>query len=229
MESDWSVTSLDGRDDVTPVTVDLRNPSPVDRRVRVRNRLAGPVLPPRRGGVPDTGWDGDGFVGVVAAESRRSLGYACPATAERPPVSVVDEGRVDGDAGDPMATVLRELGDPRPPGDAIPGVQRIDDGRDENGEPTAPRDVGGVTVPSAVEAWLAAVEERVEHGERLTDGSVEAATTALEAADAVAVTELDERLSSDTATLRAVAERTASLADRASAVDVPVDALRRLS
>lgn len=223
MESDWSVTPLDGHDGVTLVTVDLRNPSPVDRRVRVTNRLDGPVLPPRRSGVPDAGWNEEGFVGVVPAEGRRSLGYACPAAATRPPVSVVDEGRADDDEVDATAVAVRELGDPRPPSDAVPEVEAVDEGDDE---PAAPPEADEATVPPAVESWLTAVEERIDRGERLTDGSVEAATAALDADDDVS--ELAAQVAADADALAAVAERTAALADRAAAVDVPVGALRRL-
>lgn len=228
MESDWSVTSLDGHS-VTLVTVDLRNPSPVDRRVRVSNRLDGPVLPPKRAGVAESGWGEEGFSGVVPAEGRRTLGYACPAPARRPPVSVVDEGRTDGEEADATATAIRELGDPRPPSDAIPGAESA--GERRNREPAdAPTESATAesAVPPMVESWLAAAEARIERGERLADASVETATTAL-GADEGSVAELSEQVSADSAELEAVAERAAALADRASAVDVPVDALRRLS
>ena len=223
MDSDWSVTSLDGHD-VTLVTVDLRNPSPVDRRVRVSNRLDGPVLPPKRAGVPESGWDDDGFGGVVPASGRRTLGYACPAPARRPPVSVVDEGRTDEEATDATAVAIRELGDPRPPGDAIPDVEETeDDGtRDETPAPTDAEP----GVPPAVESWLTSVEARVDRGERLTNVSVESATAALGEIDDAS--ELAEQVSADAAALEAVAERAAALAERASVVDVPAEALRRL-
>ena len=223
MDSDWSVTSLDGHD-VTLVTIDLRNPSPVDRRVRVSNRLDGPVLPPKRAGVSESGWDEEGFDGVVPASGRRTLGYACPAPAERPPVAVVDEGRADEEAADATATAVRELGDPRPPGDAIPGVAEAED--DSTGdEPPAAADTEAA-IPPAVESWLTTVEARIDRGERLTDASVASATATLDAADDVS--DLSEQVSADAAALEAVAERTAALAERAATVDVPVEALRRL-
>ncbi|AXG08686.1 DUF7857 domain-containing protein [Haloplanus rubicundus] len=223
MDSNWSVTPLDGHD-VTLVTVDLRNPSPVDRRVRVSNRLDGPVLPPKRAGVSESGWDEEGFDGVVPASGRRTLGYACPAPARRPPVSVVDEGRADAEAADSTAVAVRELGDPRPPGDAIPGVEEAeDDGTGD--EPPVPTDAEA-GVPPAVESWLTAVEARVDRGERLTDASVESATAALGEIDDAS--ELAEQVSADAAALEAVAERAAALAERASVVDVPAEALRRL-
>jgi hypothetical protein len=223
MDFDWSVTSLDGHD-VTLVTVDLRNPSPVDRRVRVSNHLDGPVLPPKRAGVPESGWTEDGFTGVVPATGRRTLGYACPAPARRPPVSIVDDGRASGEDADATATAVRELGDPRPPSDAIPDVGEDESDRTEGGPPAAT--ASEAEVPPAVESWLTTVETRIERGERLTDASVESATTTLgETSD---VSELTEQVSADAAALGAVAQRAAALAERASTVDVPIEALRRL-
>jgi hypothetical protein len=224
MHSDWSVTPLDGRDGVCLVTLELRNPASVARRVEVTNRLDGPVLPPRRSGVPEDGWTRDGFVGVVAASDRRVLGYACPATAERPPVAVVDRGRATDEVDDDHErAAVRDLADPRPPMDALPAGPTQDGGGDSlDGEPTVPR---------AVASWLSAVERRIERGERLTDGSVPAAADALEDATDRAddVTTLDARLAADARALRELTERTSSLAERAGAVDVPVAALRRLS
>jgi hypothetical protein len=231
MDSDWSVATLGDREAVCLVTVDLRNPSPVDRRVEVRNRIEGPVLPPRRGGVPEPGWDRDGFEGVVPADDRLVLGYACPGPIDRPPVSVTDVGRAsdDGDADDAVAAV-RELGDPRPPMDATPAGPATGDGQERapGGERARPTDA---TAPPAVDSWLAAVERRIDRGERLADGSVGAAADALDAADDrdVDVTALEARLATDADALRAVSERASRLADRAAAVDVPVAALRRLA
>jgi len=191
MESEWSATSLDGRDDVVLVTVDLRNPSAVDRRVRVTNRLDGPVLAPRRAGVPEPGWDDDGFGGVVPADGRLSLGYACPSPMRRPPVSVVDEGRSDGEEEDRTAAAIRGLGDPRPPGDAIPKADDTDDPESES------VDRRGTPIPPAVESWLTAVEERMERGEQLTAASVDETTTALDADDTETVPELKAQLDDD--------------------------------
>lgn len=231
MESDWSVSALDGRDDVTLVTVDLRNPSPVDRRIRVSNRLDGRVLPPRRGGVPESGWDEDGFTGVVPADSRRVLGYACSAPACRPPVSVTDEGRADGDGAETTATdAVRELGDAQPPSDAVPRIGENEEPTDSEGPPTEtePRPADAPPeLPAAVDAWLASVTDRIERGERLTDASVEATTAALETEDDI--TDLEANLAADARALAAVERRVTALSERAAAVDVPADALRRLS
>lgn len=122
MQTDWTVTERGG---VCLVRVLVENPAPVARRVSVSNRLDGPVMPPRREGVPERGWTDDGFEGGVPAEGRLALGYACPAPAARPPVAVEVRGRVDpGDGADsPDATpeaAVRRLGTHAPPADAVP-------------------------------------------------------------------------------------------------------------
>jgi len=61
------------------------------RRVRVENRLDGPVWPPRREGQPAAGWDGDTFEGVVAPDERLVAGYATPAPPADPPAEVVGD------------------------------------------------------------------------------------------------------------------------------------------
>lgn len=230
MESEWSVRPLEDRDDIALVTVELRNPTAVDRRVRVRNRLDGPVLPPRRAGVPEPGWDEDGFAGVVPSGGRHVLGYACPTAVRRPPIAVVDEGRATDEAAEreaSAAAAVRGLDDPRPPAAAVP---------DRSGSPTVDGTADGTEgpgdggdLPEAVEAWLTAAERRIERGERLTDASVETATDALETADCDDVSALDAEVSADVTALRVAAERASSLAERAAAVDVPVAALRRLA
>ena len=121
MEYDCATRTVAG---TTLVTVTVRNEAAVPRRVRVRNALPGPVLPPRRDGVPERGWDGDGFTGVVPANDERSVGYACPVVSDaEAPVAVESLGRADGaDAvdADPEAEAIRTLGRARPPADAVP-------------------------------------------------------------------------------------------------------------
>ncbi|AFK17970.1 hypothetical protein E6P09_04250 [Haloferax mediterranei ATCC 33500] len=130
MHSDVDVTVVD---DVVLVTVRFDNAAPVDQRVRLQNRLDGPVLPPRRAGVPAPGWDDDGFEGVVPAESTVALGYACPLSPSGPdlsgdvdPATVVDIdvlGRADETDEQDRSTAadaIRELGASRPPADAVP-------------------------------------------------------------------------------------------------------------
>jgi hypothetical protein len=122
LDVSWSVT---GAGEFALVAVTLVNPSPVDRVVRVDNRLDGPVLPPRgRDGVVVTpGWDDQGYRGVVEAGDRRCLGYAVAAPVARPPVAVTDEGRAGPDDRPRRTTpaaARRALASHRPPRDAVP-------------------------------------------------------------------------------------------------------------
>ncbi|MFB6304508.1 MAG: hypothetical protein ABEH47_05030 [Haloferacaceae archaeon] len=312
LDAEWSVDEVA---DVTLVEVTVSNPTAVDRRVRVDDRLDGPTLPPRTDGVPERGWDADGYDGVVPAGERVHLGYASPSPPAEPPVSVEDEGRVgddvDGRDAD-AAEAVRLLADASPPADALPSPEVVEeaeeteepgdgpasdgaadvprraarngDGTPEDGGGTESKDgtggdgpawdalrsfrsdgaepessgadgrdagaaagrgEGGVRddeaagdrdggpdeeLPARVADWLADVERRVEHAERLTDASVvEAAAVIEERGGLAAVEDLPERVADDEAVLRAVAERAATLADRAATTDVPVSALRRLS
>jgi len=121
VRASWTASAVDG---VVLVGVRLRNPTPVVRAVRVESRLDGSVMPPRSSGVPERGWDDDGFSGVVEPGAERAIGFAVAAPVERPPVEVVDRGRATEPAADPDVTapaeVCRTLGSPRPPRDAIP-------------------------------------------------------------------------------------------------------------
>jgi hypothetical protein len=140
----WSTESRSGpHGTVTLVELVVENPAETATRVRIGNRLDGPVWPPRTDGVPEAGWDDGGFEGVVDGGDRRSLGYASPGDGDGPPVEVVwteraetpPEDRVSSDppggAGldpddvavdaEPTARgAIRTLDDPRPPGDAVP-------------------------------------------------------------------------------------------------------------
>jgi hypothetical protein len=122
LDVSWSTTDAGGR---TLVAVTLDNPSPVDRVVRVDNRLEGPVLPPRGrdGAVVAPGWDDEGYRGVVDAGGRRCLGYAVAAPVVRPPVAITDEGRAGPDDRADRTTpaaARRALASHRPPRDAVP-------------------------------------------------------------------------------------------------------------
>lgn len=101
--------------DATLVTVHVTNTLSVPRAVRLRNRLDGPVLPPRRRGTAEVGWDDDGLTRRVPGEGRVSVGYACRAPPETPPVDACDDP-ADGTADDaPLDKALRSLGDHAPP------------------------------------------------------------------------------------------------------------------
>lgn len=284
MELSWSVEHESG---VSLVRCRLHNDAAVPRRVRLRSRLDGPVLPPRRGGVPEPGWDADGATVRLDPGERRALGFATPAPSVEPPVeidvtdpSVTDPGESDGDETFPPATaVVRDMGSYRPPRDAVLEERTdvddadsddtehssVDVGPEESmcaddpvgsttgeeptetataNEPggTGTEDSGPVSPvgaidtaecrpdPECVVAWLDAVERRVERGERLTDADVQTATKSVARVDGIdAIAELDDRLVDDTNQLRRVEDRITELAARAERVDVPVDALRRLS
>jgi hypothetical protein len=76
------------------------------RRVRVENRLDGPVWPPREEGQPAAGWDDDAFEGVVTPDHRLVAGYATPAPPTEPPAEVVADDPAD--AGAPPGPVGAE-------------------------------------------------------------------------------------------------------------------------
>lgn len=148
----------DHRDGVTLVTVRLEGAG-VAQRVRLTNRLDGPVWPPRRHGVPEPGWDDGGFETVVPADEVVAVGYASPAPPADTPVAVVDREIVEEGAAEEAATAadaLRDLGDPSPPRDAVPvpagdspepsaasapaDPERSDDGTAETSTGTAARE-----------------------------------------------------------------------------------------
>lgn len=262
---------------VTLVTGRVENGDDRARRVRLESRLDGPVWPPRRQGRPVSGWDADGFECVLSAGETRALGYASPAEPAEPPMVVADTEPVDPDTDDASFTphapvpevedtpdgVVRALGSPVPPRDAVPDPDPVavdsesvpesgasDDNREQPSSNTTDAtdrpthdepDVQGAPDPDGiasrddagdpVEAWLATVAARVEQGEALGD-----ATRVPEATDAVAeagglagVRSLDEQLAADATRLREVADRAARLADRAEAVEIPVETLARLA
>lgn len=105
---------------VTLVDVVVENDGRRPRRVRVTSELDGPVWPPRREGVPEAGWDGGEFSTRLDPGERRSLGFASPADPVDPPVSVdADAPTTDGGSAVTPGALVRTLGDPRPPGDAV--------------------------------------------------------------------------------------------------------------
>ena len=119
--------------DVILVAVTVYNDTSIDCRVRIQNQLNGPVLPPRRAGLPVSGWDTAGYDGSVLAGERITVGYACPVDDDSIP-SASEVVSVEAHADDmmnthsppdasitsPVDTVIRTLGRARPPIDAIP-------------------------------------------------------------------------------------------------------------
>ncbi|WP_424017280.1 hypothetical protein ACOZ4N_15550 [Halorientalis pallida] len=238
------------------------------RRVRLTSRLDGPLWPPRRQGVPAEGWDEDGFECVLEADEVRPLGFASPAPPTDPPLTVAETDPVDADDGgvEPRVAVpsvestadgvVRALGAPRPPRDAVPtpGTASGDsspepDETESTGsesDDADPTSVVGVadgdgtrgTRDSAepnsedapVGAALDAVAVRVETADRLS-----AATRVPDAAEALrevggiaGARDLEAQLSRDAERLSRLATRASELAERAEAATVPVERLDRV-
>ncbi|ELZ57901.1 MULTISPECIES: hypothetical protein [unclassified Haloferax] len=221
MHSDIDVSADDG---VALVSVRVDNDAPVDRRVRLRNRLDGPVLPPRRAGVPEPGWDDEGFEGVVPAGSTVALGYAVPLSppgdrdaeavdADSLPEHAVDVetlGRADesDEAADSTPEgAIRSLGSARPPADAVPVSA------DPSPTVSAPE-----TPESAPDT---AGDERSTPSEQPTDADVSAAVEPREPRDH------ETQRPSEPASLAAV-ERRIDLAERLDGASV-ADAAAALS
>ncbi|GAA0516265.1 hypothetical protein SAMN04488066_12519 [Halorubrum aquaticum] len=126
----WSVEREDG---VGFVACRVHNAAAVSRRVRVRNRTDATVLPPRRSGVPEGGWDAAGVTLRLESDERRAVGFAVvlPAGEEvaDPPVEITDASPIDDvdSPVDPSAATanaaVRSLGDHRPPRDALVGSE----------------------------------------------------------------------------------------------------------
>lgn len=103
---------------VTFVAATLVNDESEPMRARVAAR-AEPVWPPRRHGVPCAGWDDGGYEAVLGAGETLALGFATSATIDGEPVGVAwTEPAPETER--PPADPVRELGDPRPPRDAVP-------------------------------------------------------------------------------------------------------------
>jgi hypothetical protein len=132
-----------------------------ERTVRVEPAGDGPIWPPRRRGVPAAGWDPTGFEGRVAPGEPLALGFATPGEVPDEPVVVraVDEAASDPDAAD----VVRRLGDPRPPRDAVAVPESITSRPTERAATS--RGPPHPTVPDAVTDWLATMRRQVQ-----TDG-----------------------------------------------------------
>ena len=252
-------TTRDGG--VTLVTARVANPGR-RRRVRLEHDADGAVWPPRTEGVPAAGWDGDAFECVLAAGETRAVGYATPARVTDP-LTVVETEPVEADSGfethdavpdvaDSPAGVVRALGTPVPPRDAVPDP---DDGTPTSDTETPTGDADSPAVDAtadaepppdssqsgraerpapdaaAADAWLSAVETRVEAAEALSETTAVAAAapTVRELGGLAGVREAATELDDEADRLRRVAERAAALADRAEAASVPAETLDRLA
>lgn len=123
--------ATDRRDGLTLVECVVHNDTTDRRRVRITNRLDGPVHGPPDG--PD--WTDGAVTCTLSPGERAALGYAAPAPPQEPPAELADG--VLG-CGEVHETASRTSSD----GPARP-------------------DGAGVALPPAVAAWLSALEERV--------------------------------------------------------------------
>jgi hypothetical protein len=114
---DWHVSRVN---ETTLVTVRVENTRAHPRRIRIDNLLGGPVSPPRRRGVAEPGWDDDGLTRSVSGGERLSVGYACRAPPERPPIAVRDDPADEETTPPAVERALRSLGDHAPPRAALP-------------------------------------------------------------------------------------------------------------
>ncbi|WP_424013631.1 hypothetical protein ACOZ35_11000 [Halorubrum xinjiangense] len=151
MELDWSV---DREGDASLVGVRVRNDGAVPRRVRIESRLDDPVLPPRRGGVPESGWDAEGVTAVIDPGERAAFGFAALADPVDPPVEIADvepvreetdDGRTAAESESDLArAAVRDLESYRPPRRAVAGAEADDVIDDEGGDTeTGDRDAEG--------------------------------------------------------------------------------------
>lgn len=146
MNAEWTTRRCGER---TLVEVTLTSDRP--RRVRVEPADEQPFQPPRTDGLPDAGWDDEGYTGVV--DGRLGLGFAVTGRVDTDdrPVRIEWRGRpasdptFDGhpDVPDVTATtdgVVRTLSDPRPPRDAVPR-EREGERVTKPAEPTEPTEL----------------------------------------------------------------------------------------
>jgi len=226
-------------DDVTLVTarvVGLSEPT----RVTVSNCLDGPIWPPRCRGLPERGWDDDGFEAVLDAGTH-ALGYASPALPADPPAKLVDaepapEATATSDRTDTPEDVLRELGTPSPPADAVPvgGTEGESRGQSSDGDRacnTRQRQQLPASLPDDVVAWLTELSRRVDRAEALADAdSLDEATAAVREAGGMAgVNEIADRAAADERALQELAARAEALARRRADATVPTETLSRLA
>jgi hypothetical protein len=200
-------------------------------RVRIENRLDGPVLPPRTGGVPEPGWDEDGVERRVEPDSRVVLGYACPADPAEPPAEIAGSEPVEGTRELTARDIVRTLGDGAPPRD-VTAAEPAGEGRQRDGDPGTDTDAAaGEGRAAQPAAGVSAIEERIETAERLAAASTVAeAERAVEAAGGLAaVRSLRARLAADRDALDALARRCERLRERADDADVPVETLARVT
>jgi hypothetical protein len=157
---------VDRRGGVTLVECIVRNDTPTRRRVRVENRLDGPVRAPG-GRTAPTGWTDGAATVTLAPGEACALGYASPAPPREPPVELAASTVARGDGtGATRAGGRRSDAPPEVP---PPGPDATDEALRETATDAGslrPDGAGtgreAVPLPPAVAAWLSALEARVE-------------------------------------------------------------------
>ncbi|WP_136589802.1 DUF7857 domain-containing protein [Salinigranum halophilum] len=171
---EWHVSRAAG---ATLVTVRVHNTHAAPREVRLENRLDGPVRPPRRHGVAEAGWDDDGVTRRVPGGASVSLGYACHAPPETPPVAVDDRPVGDSDDASPVDRALRSLGDHAPPRAVVlsQSVDEVDPSGDRpsTASPGDSVDTGDRSARRSTETSPRSVDERAaeSNGQATARGS----------------------------------------------------------
>lgn len=240
MELEWTLETTAA---VTLVSLRLRNDRATDRQVTVNNHLSGPILPPRRQGTAESGWDQNDVTTVVPAGKTVALGYACPAPADEPPAEISDVGAPTGEEhGSAVETAIRELGDHRPPRDVLPaenyqsgatGTERPDsDTQVPSSEPAGSESerMPTASLPDGTAALLSPYRTRIRTAEAFGTVGVRDAAALVETNGGLAGVEtLVGNLDTDAKELRALAAAATALAVRAQASAPPTDALGRLS
>jgi cell division protein FtsB len=208
--------------------------------IRIESELT-PVWPPRRQGVPAAGWEGNSFETTVAADDRLVVGYASPAEPEGQPATVESQP-TDSTASesevDPQ-TLLRALGEAKPPRDLVPDGQReasqVDGSAasttDEQLSAATPEQIAGDESIRALESWFSAVEKRLRTAERLASiDSADQLTAELDAVGGIdGVRQLQAQLAADREQLARLSDRQRQLSDRLETVDIPTGVLERVA
>lgn len=152
---------IDRRGGLTLVECRVHNDMPTRCRIRVENRLDGPVRAPPADTLGPSWTDGTAACTLAPGE-RVALGYASPAPPRERPVAVdhevVGRGTTDGGSMSGAPTVPA----PRAPDEADEADEDVPS--DDAGTDDDPlrADGTGVALPPAVGAWLSALERRVE-------------------------------------------------------------------
>lgn len=151
----------DRRGGLTLVECIVHNDTADRRRIRVENRLDGPVRAPPAGSLGPSWTDGAATC-LLAPGERTALGYASPAPPRTPPVDLTHEVAEREPAHADETAAAPTVPAPRPPNAADRSA--VDSpGREEPaaGADSLRPDGAGVALPPAVASWLDALERRV--------------------------------------------------------------------